>query len=256
LQRRSDPDNGRVPAELLRPTPRHVRPNAFGVLAMVAALALVAAGLWGGADLYRKAKESQRRVQLFATESATADAVVVRVQRRGGDDDRRSIVHYRYAAADNEYTGIVTMRRADHDRYSAGSTVSVRYLASEPGASWIEGRTPRVRPLWPAFATPLACVAAACAVFVVIRRQSHLLAYGRPAAGVVSKVEKKKGDKGSYWRVHYEWSVLSGAKREGGYNHLRKNPPAVGTVVPIVYDRDTEKSARYPFSMVTISDSN
>lgn len=219
---------------------------------MFGALALVIGGLWGGTALYRQWKESDRRVRLFATESVTTTAEVVRVQRRGGGNNRRSVVHYRYVAGNEERMGTATMRRADRGRHAAGSTVSVRYLASDPDSSWIEGHAPRNRPLWPAFAIPLGCMVAAGSVLVLIRRQSQLLTYGRPTTGVVTKVETKKTDKGTYWRVHYEWSVLSGAKRQGRYNHWKKNPPAVGAQLPIVYDRDTEKRARYPLSLVAI----
>ena len=219
---------------------------------MLGALALVIGGLWAGTYFHRQARESDRRVRLFATESVTTEADVLRVQRRGGGNDRRSVVHYRYVAGHTERRGNATMRRNERDRYAAGSKASVRYLASDPDSSWIEGHAPRNRPRWPAFATPLGCMFVAGAVLVLIRRQSYLLTYGRPAMGVVSKVEKKKTDKGNYWRVHYEWTVLSGATRVGRYNHWRKNPPAVGTRLQIVYDRDTEKSARYPLSLVAI----
>ena len=247
-------DRSALPRPLLRPTPRHVRPNVWGALAIAGAVVLVIAGFWGGIDLHRKARDSERRVRLFATESVATDADVMRVQRRGGGNDRRSVVHYRYVGGDKERTGTATLRRSERDRYTAGSRASVRYLASEPDSSWIEGQSPRRRQAWPAFATPLACVAAAVALVAVIRRQSRLLAYGRPAIGTVTAVEKKRTDKGSYWRVRYQWSVPSGAKREGRYHYSRKNPPAIGTPVTIVYDGDTEKSARYPLPLVTISD--
>ena len=38
--------------------------------------------------------------------------------------------------------------------------------------------------------------------------------------------------------VHYEWTTLSGATRTGKYQHGKKHLPAVGTLIPIVYDRD------------------
>ena len=89
---------------------------------------------------------------------------------------------------------------------------------------------------------------------MLIRRQSYLLMYGRPAIAVVTKVEKKRSDKGTYWRVHYEWTLLSGAKRRGRYKHGKKEPPAVGTTIPIVYDRDQPaRNSRYPLSLVALT---
>lgn len=254
MERKNAFDKPALPPELLRATPRRVRPNVQGALAMLAAAGLVIAGFWGGIDLHRKAKASERRALLFASESVATDADVTRVQRRGGGNDRRSIVHYRYVAGGKERSGTASLRRAERDRYSEGSRAPVRFLASDPDASWIDGHTPRRRPVWPAFAIPVAGIAAAGALLVVMRRQSRLLTYGRPTIGAVTAVEKKRTDKGSYWLVHYEWTVLSGARRKGRFMHGRKHAPAVGTPVTLVYDVDTEKSARYPLSLVAISD--
>ena len=79
---------------------------------------------------------------------------------------------------------------------------------------------------------------AALALIQAVRRQSNLLAYGRPAMATVTKVEKKKTDEGTVWMVHYEWTTLSGATRTGKYHHGKKQVPAVGALIPIVYDRD------------------
>ena len=61
------------------------------------------------------------------------------------------------------------------------------------------------------------------ALMALVRRQSKLLAHGRPAMATVTKVEKKRTEKGTSWRVHYEWTTMSGATRSGKYNHGRKN---------------------------------
>ena len=69
----------------------------------------------------------------------------------------------------------------------------------------------------------------------------------------VTKVEKKTTDKGTVWMVHYEWTTMSGATRTGKYNHGKKQMPAVGAPIPIVYDRDnTFRHSKYPMSFVRI----
>ena len=66
----------------------------------------------------------------------------------------------------------------------------------------------------------------------------------------VTKVEKKKIERGRYWMVHYEWTTMSGATRTGKYNHGKKHVPAVGALIPIVYDRDnTFRHSKYPMSI-------
>ena len=253
MQRRSGRSSSTLLPPLRESTPRQVRLNGAGIAVLIAAAALVLGGLWGGSEIYRRAESSARRVTLFGSESISTDAQVVRVQRRGDGNDRRSTVHYRYVEGDREHSGATTVRRDERDKYVTGSQITVRYLSSEPGTSWMEGYKPQRQPLWPAFIVAAACLVAATAIVLHVRRQMNLLEYGRPATAVVTKVEKKRSDYGTYWRVHYEWTVMSGGKRQGRYNHGKKQPPVVGTQIPIVYDREQPaRKAKYPFWLVTL----
>ena len=95
----------------------------------------------------------------------------------------------------------------------------------------------------------------AMALILAVRRQSNLLVYGRPAMATVIKVERKRTDKGAFWLVHYEWTTMSGATRTGKYKHGKKQVPAVGDLIPVVYDRDnTFRSSKYPMAFVAISE--
>jgi Protein of unknown function (DUF3592) len=252
MRRKSDKaSSAGLPPQLLRSTPRRVRLSAAGAIVAIAATAAIVAGLWGGIALYKRAKTSERRVDLFASEGVATRADIIDVERQG--DTRPRIVHYRYAADGQEHTGRTVVRGPDRDRYQVGSQVTVRFLRSEPGASWMEGYRPRQQPVWPAFAAPAASALAAFGVALLLRRQSYLLAYGRPAVAVVTKVEKRRSDHGTRWRVHYEWRLLSGGRRAGRYDHGKKKPPDVGTPIPIVYDRDQpSRCSRYPLSLVTV----
>ena len=253
MQKRNRPDKPGVPPELLRSAPRQVRPNAAGVIVLAVAIGLVIAAGLAGPALYSRVKASERTIGLAASESVTSTAEVTRVQRRGGGNDRRSVVHYRYVANGQEHDDSTTVRRQDRDRYEAGSRVPIRYLASEPESSWMEGYGPGPRPVWPAFALPVALIVAAFVIARLFLGQLQLLAYGRPALALVTKVEKKRSDKGSFWRVHFEWTLLSGAKRTGHYNDSKKQTPAIGTPIPIVYDRDNPQRIRkYPFGLVEL----
>jgi hypothetical protein len=99
----------------------------------------------------------------------------------------------------------------------------------------------------------LACTAASLWLVALIRQQFGLLAYGRSAMAVVRALEKKRSDKGTYWRVTYEWQLLNGATRKGRYNHRRRPPPEIGTQIPIVYDPDQPwRNCRYPLPLVRI----
>jgi hypothetical protein len=217
------------------------------------ATALVAVGAWGGIALTSRAETAARYVRLFASERIVTPGEVVMIRKSGGDDDSRVTAQYRYLARGRELTGVIALRRSDRERYAVGSQVAVWYLETEPGASWMDGYAPRREPSWPATALPLGCGVAATALILAVRRQANLLAYGRPAMATVTKVEKKKSEEGAHWMVHYEWVTMSGATRSGKYTHGKKHAPAVGAMVPIVYDRDNSfRHSKYPMSFVTL----
>jgi hypothetical protein len=236
----------------LKPTPRHVRLSGAGATVALLAILLVAGGMWAEVQLYRRAETSARYVALFDSERVLTGGQVLDVRRRGGRNSRRATIAYAYAVDGREYTGSAAVRTFDRNELRKGSPVDVWYLPSHPAASWLNGDGPGVAPRWP-LAVLVPCVLAALGLVFVLKRQSHLLTYGRPALATVRKVERKKSDKGSYWRVHYEWTVLSGATRSGRYPHHKKQPPAIGSTMPIVYDRDNpRRHSRYPLSLVRL----
>jgi Protein of unknown function (DUF3592) len=255
VRRRSGLANAGVPPALLRPTPRHVRVSPTGAVMLLIAASLVAIGIWGGIQLRRRAETAERHVQLFASERIVAAGDVVQLRKRGGDDNPRIIAHYRYAARGRELSGQTTLRRGDREKYAVGSPVAVWYLPSQPDASWLDGYAPRREASWPATVVPLGCGVSAMALIFLVRRQSNLLAFGRPAMATVTKVEKIRSDEGKHWMVHYEWTTLSGATRTGKYSHGKKDVPALGAVLAIVYDRDnTFRHSKYPMPFVRIGD--
>lgn len=253
MERRSALDNPGVPPALLKATPRAVRVNAAGGVMLTTATVLVVVGMWGGITLNERAETAARHVGLFESERLLTGGDVIQLRNRGGGNDRRVTVHYRYAARGRELTGATDVRRNERDMYAVGSPVGIWYLPSEPDASWLDGYAPRPRARWPATAVPFGCGVAAIALIAVVRRQSNLLTYGRPAMATVTKIEKKRTDKGTVWMVHYEFTTLSGATRTGKYQHGKKNLPAIGSAIPIVYDRDnTFRHSKYPMAFVTL----
>jgi len=259
MQRRSAIDSSGLPPALLKTAPRDVRVNATGRFMLVVAVVVAIGGVSGGIVLGRRAAIAEHRLGLFASERIVTAGDVIRLQKRGGDNDDdgdgdyRITAHYRYMARGQELMGQTTLRRAERERYVVGSPVAIWYLPSEPEQSWVDGYSPRAQPGWPAAAIPIASGIAALALVYAVRRESKLLVYGRPAMATVTKIEKSRTDKGTVWIVHYEWTTLSGATRTGKYNHSKKGLPAVGAEVPVVYDRDNSfRHSKYPMSFVRV----
>ena len=255
MQRRSAIDSSGLPAALLKDTPRHVKVSVLGATLLLIAASLAGIGMWGGIELTRRSETAGRHVALFDSERVLTGGDVILLRKRGGGNNHRITAHYRYAVHGRELAGATTLRREERDRYQVGSPVAVWYLATEPEASWLDGYSPRPEASWPATAVPIGCGIGAVALIAGVRRQSKLLTYGRPAMAMVTKIDKKKSDHGTYWKVHYEWTTMCGATREGKYNHSRKRQPAVGDLIPIVYDRDNAfRHSRYPMPFVRIAD--
>ena len=253
MQRRSAVDSSGLPPALLTAAPRRVRVNTVGGTMLVTAAALVVVGIWGGITLSRQAEIAERHLGLFASERIVTAGDVVQLRKRGGGNDHRITAHYRYLARGRELTGETTLRRDERERYAVGSPIAVWYLPTEPETSWLDGYAPRPQASWPGTAVPLACGVSAIALIQLVRRQSNLLANGRPAMATVTKVEKKNTGEGTVWMVHYEWTTLSGATRTGKCGYGKKHVPAVGALIPIVYDKDNWfRHKKYPMSLVTI----
>ena len=256
VPRRNRPNDTALPPALLRSTPRHARLNGWGVATLIVAVGIMVAGSWGVSVVYRAAKASERRVAQLATHGTIALGQVTRVDHRGSGGDSRARVHYQYYAG-RQYAGATDMRQREAGRFAEGSNVRVRYLSVQPGASWIAGYEPRRRAAWPAFVILPGCFAGAAALVALLRRQASLLSYGRVALARVTKLDKKRTDEGTAWRVHYEWNLLSGAKRQGRYMHSGKEPPPIGATIPIVYDRDEpSRNSKYPLALIKLTDSH
>jgi hypothetical protein len=103
----------------------------------------------------------------------------------------------------------------------------------------------------PVLLLPLTLLAGAGGLVWIVRRQRSLLAEGRLAQATVTAIKKvDHGEHGKHWRVDYEFRTLSGARKTGHFN-ARKNPPARGAKVLVIYDRERpSRSTRYPLSFV------
>ncbi len=114
-----------------------------------------------------------------------------------------------------------------------------------------------VLPPWVPFPVAFLLAGGGILATIPIRRQRRLLSEGRPAPGLVVKHGKAQRD--SHGRqigekYYYEFPLLSGALAKGEAGP-RKNPPAIGSVVPVIYDPDEPpRNAPYPLSLVRLAD--
>ena len=235
------------PVGLSISTPRDVRLSVGGRLVTGLALLLAIGTLPVFLLLLHKRAETHHLAEQFEREAVQVEARVLTVGRPSGDDGERRVT-YQYQTLDGrQYDGQVRLKRRERPELKAGDSLSVRYLDSK---SWVGGRAPGRMPEL-VMLLPLVLLIGAGGLLYVVQRQRSLLAEGRVAEATVTGAKKvDDGESGRHWRVSYEFRAFSGARTTGHFD-AKKNPPAPGTKVTIIYDRNRpSRSARYPLQLV------
>ena len=263
------PEPSRLPPELLGSVPRDVRLTSGGVAVVVTAIALASGALVSAIVMSVVSAQSESERQLRQRDGVTADAEVVQIAVARGEESRRTVspeavkitverdeerrrtVTYRYDVDGRRYTGTARLRESDRRDLKTGDPIQIGYLASRPQTNWLTGYERRSFPIWTIPLVTLSLLLAAAAVARSVRRQWILLSEGRAAqARVISTKKVHRDHKRTAFRVSYEFQTLSGAKQTSRCE-VGKTPPAIGTVIPIVYHRDKPQwSAAYPLQLV------
>jgi hypothetical protein len=101
---------------------------------------------------------------------------------------------------------------------------------------------------------PAALLGLAALIAAAFRRQINLLADGRPAPGVVTRVRRVPNSHGGHSTiVYYQFQTFSGGM-EKGRSHSSGRTPKTGDPVCILYEPDDLRhSAVYPLPLVRIA---
>jgi hypothetical protein len=242
--------NDLLPVELRRSLPREVRLTKLGrTMAVFSALLVVGAigVLWA---LAAQRGSAARKAASLEQRGIRVPAVVVETGWTPGDD-RKPYAIYLYEAGDREQRGRVTLRRRDQKR--VGDALEVRYLADDPGHSWMLGYEPSGPPVAAMVAAPLSLAFGGVMFGWSVQRQRQLLAEGRAAQARAVEVKKRwiRSEGQKPYRVWYEFETLSGAKQKVRLDARKK--AQVGTAVTLIYDRENpRRCAVYPLPMVRV----
>jgi hypothetical protein len=160
--------------------------------------------------------------------------------------DAKYWVEYQYRIEDRRYTFKMKTGRSRWGRLTVESVLPVRYLAEDPRSHYIHGFEGDLMPLWLPYV-----VAALLAFFswlchLPLNAQRRLIQEGRAAPAVITGHKKTKDGN----MVQYSFLQLSGSIAQGKTSP-EKNPPAVGSLVCVLYEPDRLKNnAIYPLSLV------
>ncbi len=236
-----------APPPLTQSGPREVELTGAGVVLATVGILLLAVSLGAGIALHGEAQRQagNRRALIESGTMVTGE-----VTRLWSDGDDRRRVAYRFVVDGREYSGRTRVSENRRRTLDVGAPLAIRYV---PGAPHVHdlGGTPRgTMPVWlPLLVAPLiAGTGALC--FLAIGRQRRLLSDGRVAPAVVTGHHTQKSNHGTHRSLTFQFPLLSGAVVSGKSGTSSK-PPAVGSVICVVYDPERPSRHRsYPMSLV------
>ena len=245
LRRRFVPPRG-----LDRSRPRDVRLTAAGNAVMIVAVLLFSGAVAAGILLQRVAVRQAAAQRLMLESGVVTSAEVTRLWR-GSDDSKQPWVAYRFEAGGRLHEGRSKIRLSKWRGLEAGASLPVRYLPANPLQSIFAERAPEAMPFWvpPLAATTLALGGWPC--LFLVRAERRLLMEGRATPAIVRTHRKYHTSHGGNQRsMTYEFPLLTGAMVTGKCGTSSK-PPAIGSVICVIYDPDRPKRSKpYPLSLV------
>jgi hypothetical protein len=222
--------------------------GAGRALVVLAALFVIGAAV-ASISLSMIARGQADRAEALVSRGTVATGVVTRLWREG--DNRRQVA-YRFTVDGHAFDGRARVSDARRRELTTGAALAVRYLPENPRINDLGG-TPRasfpvVLPYIVGFG--LAALGALC--LVAIHRERTLLEDGRATVGhVTGHSSHKSSHGGTQHAMTYEFTLLSGASATGKRGTSRR-PPAIGSTLVVVYDREHPKRNQpYPFKLVT-----
>lgn len=227
--------------------PRALQLTASGRALLVVAVVLGAAAVAAcvGMSLVVRQQADDRRA--IVERGVVTEGVVTRLWASG---DNRQKVEYAFVAGGVRHEGDIKVSAERRRTLRVGSPLAVRYLAERPDFNDLGGRPRSGMPA--ALPFVIAAVLVACAGLCAfgLRRQWTLLSDGRVAPALVTGHTSEKTQHGTQRQMTYEFLLLSGAVGSGK-SQTSDEPPAVGSVIPVIYDPDHPARNRvYPFRLV------
>jgi hypothetical protein len=235
------------PAPITLSRPRYVRLTLAGRALLVLAVCLFAGAIAAMVGLTAVAQREAANRNAILERGVMTTGTVTRLWQ---DDDNRRKVAYRFEAAGESFTANRNVSSERRRGLTVGAPIAVRFLPDNPRVNDLGGTPDRPMPMAipPLAATGLATLGATCVW--AIRGQRRLLEDGRAAPGIVTAHKTDKSSHGKHHSMTYAFQLTSGAMATGKAGTSSK-PPAIGSVVTVIYDPDRPKRSRvYPFSLV------
>jgi len=234
----------------------HSRPRAVELKPAGRVLVVVAMVLFAGAIAASFALSAQARRQAHDRQALVETGVMTTggVTRLWTNDDDRRRVQYEFVVNGQVFRGDRRVSSERRRTLRVGTPIAVRYTPADPKLNDLGGTTGSGMPAWVPFVVGAVIAASGVLCLLLLNLQRQLLIDGRAAPAIVTEVKKRHSSHGGSHRwMSYQFPLMSGAVASGKASASIK-PPAVGSVICIVYDPDRPtRSMVYPFALVTPS---
>lgn len=248
LQRQWTPPRG-----LDRARPREVCLTGAGKALVVLAGALMIAALAVGILLEVAARAQAEKRRVWDEQAVSTQGRVTRLWQRRQGENPRLWMAYEFSANRRTYGGNARISRPLWNSLEVGAAVPVRYIPSRPDVNHPFSQSPDTMPRFLPYVIALVLGGLCWLCCFFVRRERRLLAEGRPAVAIIighSRMHRSShgGEVGKV--AYYQFAQLSGALAKGETGP-RKEPPAIGSTIPILYDPENPgRNSPYPFSLV------
>jgi hypothetical protein len=236
------------PVELQSSRPRESSLTWAGRIIAGLAAALFLGGTFAGLFLYTKSARDRENRERIVHSGTDTEARILR-SWTSGHDPVRYWVEYGFSAGGQAWTGRFMTKRGSWLDLQKTGTLKIRYLPADPQRHLILGYETKLLPSWVSILVAAALFFAAWLLTRILALQRHLLAEGRPAPAIVTRIalsRQKHGQK----VAHYIFMNLEGKLTEGKTGPQKK-PPAVGSLLNVIYEPDREDHNRiYPLPFV------
>jgi hypothetical protein len=239
------------PEGLERSWPRPVRLSVRGILLFVLTGLIGAGGLVEAVILAHEGRRQEAEARLMAAQAQDTEGAVTRLWGTGGKSEEYRVA-YRFTVNDREFQGRAAIASRHWKSLEVGSPLPVRYWPSDPAHNYPREDPPDTIPVWLPFVVGFFAVAASLVLPFKVHRERHLLADGRPAPALVTRLRKVRSRHGARNIVYYEFPLIGGGACQGHYNVGRKSMPE-GSAICVLYDPDNpRRSAPYPMCLVKL----
>jgi uncharacterized protein DUF3592 len=240
-----------APPELQCSAPRPVRLSAVGAVVAVTGVILLLAAIAAGVLLSIESNRQTRNYQLLAEQGRETDATISRLWRTG-EKGKNTRVEYWFDFAGRTYRKAAKVPLRVWRELELNGTLPVRFLPTDPEVNHPSGVSERPLLIFVPILSSISLAALSVICWIVLRRQIDLLAEGRPAPGVVTKISKANHGHESTTVVHFDFRKLSGGIQTGKTSSAGSKKK-IGDPLCVLYDpNNPRRNAIYPLSLVRV----